>query len=191
MENYLWCKTLLEAYKDLKPEIKAQDRKLDKLVGKSFLDRGDTLVCLEDMRKVILHKKNCQIAKQLVEKVVLRGEFEKSVLYWRYFVGQQFSDVAATLNKQIRQVFRQRDKELASFAKVLSGMGYDEDRLEKEFGEDLYFEKMYKKVAIKCSNVSKKNLVITHIIDGVYSDSNASNSKDVREVRKCVDKLQR
>lgn len=188
MENYLWCKTLLEAYKDLKREILAQDRKMDKLIGKSFLG-GDTLVTLEEMRKVVLHKKNCQIAKEIIEKVILQGEFEKSVLYWRYVAGQQYSDVASIINKQMRQVFRQKDKELVLFAKTLSGMGYDEDGLEKEFGEDAYFVKIHKKVAIKSSNVSKKNLVITHIIDGVYSDSNVASNKSGKEYRERVGKL--
>lgn len=92
---------------------------------------------------------------------MLKDSFEKSVLYWRYICGKQFNEISVLLNKPIRHIFRQREKELLVFASALAVQGYNDEKLEKEFGGDPYFKKPYQKLLEKSANFSKKNLVQT------------------------------
>ena len=172
MEKYLWQKTLLELYGGYKTCIVSCDNKLTRLVRKAFCNHSSTFDQLDDMRLVVLRKKHCQYAKQLIEKAINGiNPITSSVLYWRYMRGKQFNEIATIINLPIRQVFRKYDKEMSFFASFLAHEGYSTEDIENEFGSDYYFSSAYERACIKTANVSKKPITTCLVSLEVHSDS--------------------
>lgn len=177
MEKYLWQKTLLELYGGYKTCIVSCDNKLARLVRRAFSDYTATYEQLDDMRLVVLRKKHCQHAKQLIDKAINGIKpVESSVLYWRYMRGLQFNEIAIKLDMPIRQVFRKYEKEMIYFVSALAHDGCGSSMIEIEFGEDIYFKSAYDRVCAKNTNVSKKPVITCLIsLDTVVDEPRKKN----------------
>ncbi len=189
MEKYLWQKTLLELYSGYKTCIVSCDNKLTRLIRKAFGTHGSTYDQLDDMRLVVLRKKHCQYAKQMIEKALASIKpMTSSVLYWRYMRGRQFNEIANEMNIPIRQVFRKYDKEMSHFASSLATQGYTTEVIEEEFGADSYFSYAYDRLCTKNANVSKQPIVTCLISLDVANDTTSKkNTKSKQHAYKSLE----
>lgn len=168
MKNNLWQKTILELYVDYDSKIRGYDSKIDKLVRRGFDVKLSTLDLVENMRLLILYKKNVQYAKIIVNNVFSKVDVKKSIVYQRYYLGLKFVDIAKKMKLQLRTVFRHFDKEMNTINFIMNSLGYDNDTLEKEFSFDSFFMNAYNRILAKQDKVLSQNqkvnlnVLITH-----------------------------
>lgn len=161
MENYLWQKTLLDTYHSFDRGVMLSDNKIDRLVVAS-LRRNDTLLLCDEMLSIMARKNNCLLAKSLVDSALeALGATGDDVLHCYYRCKMSFKDIAEKKGINIRQVFRNYDKELAKFAYSLSKMGYDSTILGEEFGCDGLFVTAYNRLQKKASDKMRVNIQLT------------------------------
>ena len=182
MKNNLWQKTILELYVDYDSKIRGYDAKIDKLVRRGFDVKLSTLDLVENMRLLILYKKNVQYAKIIVNEVFSKVDVKKSIVYQRYYLGLKFVDIAKKMKLQLRTVFRHFDKEMNTICFIMNSLGYDNDTLEKEFSFDSFFMNAYNRISAKQDKVSyqnpKVNVLITNKNEQTDKNYNTKNSSE-------------
>ena len=99
------------------------------------------------MITLMTRKNNCLLAKEIVDKALkFLTDAGKSILHNYYKKKISFKNIAEKEQINIRQIFRNFDKELASFAYYLSKIGYSTEVIQKEFGKDNIFAATYDKL---------------------------------------------
>lgn len=151
MEKYLWQKTLLELYHTFDSSAILMDQKFEKLLKKSF-GNNNCQYFFDEVFYLMKSKNNCLLAKEIVDFALNAMCKEKKFILNYYFKKKySFKKIANIEQINIRQVFRNFDKELAMFAFYLSKQGFDTDRIESEFKSDFKFFDTYKKLLHKSS----------------------------------------
>lgn len=146
MENYLWQKTLLDMYNMFDRVVIISDNKFDRLVANSLHNHA-TNTMFDEMVTLMARKNNCLLAKEIVDKALkFLMDDGKSILHNYYKKKISFKNIAEKEQINIRQIFRNFDKELASFAYYLSKIGYSTEVIQKEFGKDNIFAATYDKL---------------------------------------------
>lgn len=153
MENYLWQKTLLNMYHIYDRSIMVSDNKFDRVVTSSLYNHNTDFV-MEELMCLVTRKNNCLTAKSIVDRgLKYLSDSGQNILCSYYKDKLPFKKIADNEKINIRQVFRNFDKELARFVYFLSKNGYDSGRIEKEFASDslffLNYEKLFKKINSK------------------------------------------
>lgn len=171
MENYLWQKTLLDMYHVFDRAVIIADNKFDKLVSSSIIN-CNTNSLFDELMGLMARKNNCLLAKELVDNTLkYLNENNKNILCDYYKYKMPFKSIAQKEQINIRQVFRNFDKELASFAFILSKQGYSNEELERCFGGDNLFAQAYEKLALKTSN--KPQIFVQ--LPNIYNDDIKKN----------------
>lgn len=172
MENYLWQKTLLDMYNTFDRAIMVSNNKFERLVASSLYNHSTSLM-FEEMILLMARKNNCLLAKEIVNKglnfLTANG---KKILYCYYKNKISFKKIAEQEQINIRQVFRNYDKELSSFAHYLSIIGYSAEVIQKEFGEDSIFVSTYERLRKKASTKGQMSIQLP----SVYRDESSKNS---------------
>lgn len=159
MENFLWQKTLLDMYNNFDRFIMIADNKFDRIVSKSLYCHGASLY--EELMCLMARKNNCKIAKQLVEEALrLLTKQGNKILHYYYIDNLPFKTIAQMECINIRQIFRNFDKEIANFAYNLSKLGYSSDIIQKEFGTDSIFNSVYKKLDKKVNGKCAQTVLL-------------------------------
>lgn len=161
MENFLWQKTLLDMFKNFDRHIVVADNKFNSLIAKSMYCHAQGLY--DELFSTMARKNNCLTAKQLVSKgLQLLTDSGKNILYYYYIDKIPFKVIAQRECINLRQIFRNFDKEIASFAYHLSKLGYSGEIIQKEFGTDSIFVASFEKIAKKTNNKCISNVLLPH-----------------------------
>lgn len=171
MEKYLWQKALLNLYHRLEGMKASKDREIDRMaIGASPKHNLQTL--FDDMFDVMKKRNNCALAKEIVDKAFdkLMKE-DKNILISRYSNNLSFKEIAVKHCINLRQVFRNYNKELAYFSFLLSQDGYSAKELEAEFKDDALFFAAYRKELERASAKNESFVKIPlHYEDGKTKD---------------------
>lgn len=175
MENYLWQKALLNLYPRLHAISIATDKEFDRKVAGSC-SRFNSEYLFDEIFDLLIKKNNCKLAKAIMDKAFKKLEEEnKKVLLLRYADNLSFKDIAKRENVNIRQVFRNFNKELAYFSFLMSKDGFDSLMIEKEFQNDTLFYSAYIKELEKFNNKSE-SFFKTHLH---YNDGRAKSTRQI------------
>lgn len=168
MENYLWQKTLLDLYHQFGRAVMIADNKFDRIVTQSLFNHNTNML-VDDLFCVMARKNNCLTAKVLVDqafKYLISNN--KNILCDYHKNKMSFKNIAQKENINIRQVFRNYDKELAAFAGFLTQCGYSTEVIQLEFGSDSLFSNAFEKIAQKANNRTQVCLQLPY----TYCDDN-------------------
>ncbi len=155
MENFLWQKTLLDMYHSFDRNVIMSDNKFNRLVAKSMYN-NNTYLLYSEMVSSMTRKNNCMLAKCIVDNALEKlRKTNNNILDFYYRLKLSFKEIAEKEQINIRQVFRNFDKELAKFAFYLTEQGYDSAAIMKEFGMDSLFLSNYNRLQIKVNNKAK------------------------------------
>lgn len=158
MENYLWQKTLLDMYHTFDRVVMMMDNKFDRLVSNS-LHSNNTNFIYDEMLEIMSRKNNCLTAKLIVDEALDRLCNKKSnILSYYYRNKMSFRSIAELEKINIRQVFRNYEKEIANFTYYLSKSGYSTPIIEEEFGKDNMFKATFNKLNNKLNNKGKMSM---------------------------------
>lgn len=139
MENFLWQKTLLDMYNSFDRNVIMSDNKFNRLVAKSMYN-NNTYLLYSEMVSSMTRKNNCMLAKAIVDNALEKlRKTNNNILDFYYRLKLSFKEIAEKEQINIRQVFRNFDKELATFAYYLTEQGYDSTAIMKEFSKIICF----------------------------------------------------
>ena len=119
MENFLWQKTLLDLYHTFDRIVIIMDNKFNRLVTNSLYNNNNTLLYGE-MLNFMARKNNCITAKLIVDealKILINSNNNILNLYYKEKL--TFRDIAQKEGVNIRQIFRNYDKEIAKFSYLI------------------------------------------------------------------------
>ena len=123
MENFLWQKTLLDMYHSFDRNVIMSDNKFNRLVAKSMYN-NNTYLLYSEMVSSMTRKNNCMLAKAIVDNALEKlRKTNNNILDFYYRLKLSFKEIAEKEQINIRQVFRNFDKELATFAYYLTEQG--------------------------------------------------------------------
>ena len=155
MENFLWQKSLLDMYHSFDRNVIMSDNKFNRLVAKSMYN-NNTYLLYSEMVSSMTRKNNCMLAKAIVDNALEKlRKTNNNILDFYYRLKLSFKEIAEKEQINIRQVFRNFDKELATFAYYLTEQGYDSTAIMKEFSKDNLFLSNYTRLEIKVNNKAK------------------------------------
>ncbi len=181
MENFLWQKTLLDMYHTFDRIVIILDNKFNRLVSNS-LHNNNTTFLYDEMLTFMARKNNCLTAKSIVCNALDKlSATNQNILKFYYKDKMSFKDIAKKEQINIRQIFRNFDKELSKFAYYLSQDGYDSSVIEKEFGSDNLFANNYQRLEKKVNDKAKTTIKFTELYVDNKNKNYQSTSNFVNE----------
>lgn len=146
----IWARIILTTYRNIPRIAGSMDRTIDCL---SFQGSGSRHSCYSTeqlINKIIdlIYRKQGLINLKVITEEIIKCMNKEYVelLELKYLQGKKFQDIANSLGISLRSVFRHYDKALHQFSCILKIKGYDDEWLEKEYGEEPYLEKIRAKI---------------------------------------------
>lgn len=178
MENYLWQKTLLDLYQHFGRVVMVSDNKFNRVVASSLFNHN-TAAVFDELLILMKRKNNCLLAKELVDKAFeYLADNDKNILCDYYKHKMPFKRIAEKERINIRQVFRNYDKELSNFAYFLSGLGYNSEVIEQEFGNDNLFTQSFDRIYKKAFNKTQVSIMLPQVYNDDIKKSHYDNFAD-------------
>ncbi len=160
MNQEMWSKCLLSAYKVLPTLAKSIDRRnMNEALG-SFSYQGNTMDVVNAILDNNKRKEALINAKVIVDDALasLKPTYRK-ILELKYLERIKCEEIAKMEGMSIRNVFRRQALALAGFSKFCILKGYDCEWLEKRYSKDPFFSKIKERITAQ----SDKNVMMSDL----------------------------
>ncbi|MDE6757682.1 MAG: sigma-70 region 4 domain-containing protein [Clostridia bacterium] len=184
MNQEMWSKTLLSAYKILPTIVKSIDRRnMNEALG-SFSYQGNTMDVITAILNNNKRKEALINAKVIVDNALasLKPSYRR-IIELKFMDRMKCEDIAKVEGMCIRNVFRRQSLALECFSKFCLAKGYDCEWLEKRYSKDPVFIKIIERVAARTekdsrvSELKKKTKQIEVVVAQMFG--NMQNSSQV------------
>lgn len=160
--QFVWTDLLFRNYNNLVNFADAVDKKIEKL---TTADVSATYNTMEISNRIIdLMQKKISLcnAKVLVEKVLKNLDKESArILILKYIDGHTMERMAKLTKQSVRTIYRKFQKARELFATTMLQMGYDDNKLQNLFENQLWIYNDYlyekRKASIKYPQLANKN----------------------------------
>ena len=149
----IWCRTFLTSYRALNTMAKTLDSTLEKLALRGF--NGNTTgystdMLYDKMLEVIDRKKGLVNVKVLVDNAMSTlSSKDREILRLRYMDGLDTRASAEFLGVNERTYFRRLNNALSGFMFGLKRLGYDVDRIKREYKNETFIVALYQRLLKK------------------------------------------
>lgn len=150
MNQEMWSKSLLTAYKILPMIVKSIDRRnMNEALG-SFSYSGNTMDVVNAILGNNRRKEALINAKVIVDNALasLKPSYRR-VLELKYLQRMKCEDIAKSERMSLRNVFRRQALALEGFCKYCNAKGYDCEWLDKRYAKDPIFVKINERLSAR------------------------------------------
>ncbi len=158
-----WSNTALVSFSSLPKMVKEIDFQVLRRVKSSYLSRHlkngvSTEQLIGEIIELTNNKQKLVILQDIVKDALSKmADSERKILIARIVKKCTFQQLSDAFRLSLRTVFRQVANAESSFQKQLKLAGYDEEWLEKEYGNNKYIAPIYKRI------VSEKYSLATNL----------------------------
>ena len=158
MNQEMWSKTLLSAYKILPTIVKSIDRRnMNEALG-SFSYQGNTMDVVTAILNNNKRKEALINAKVIVDNALasLKPSYRR-ILELKYLERMKCEDIAKVENTCLRNVFRRQSLALEGFSKYCIAKGFDSEWLDKRYSKEPIFIKIIERLSARSEKESKSS----------------------------------